>query len=946
MTYALLALLAIPFLVVLVRSVLVRRLALRHTTRRPVEALLVIAGSLLGTAIITGSFVVGDTINRSIRAVAYDQLGPIDETVTVPLDQAAALRARLADLSSATTDGVLAFATTPAAVVKPGHGGGTQPRAQLIEVDFPAARRFGGDPAATGISGATPTAGQAAVTADLADRLGLHVGSKLLAFASGGSVELTVDRVLPRRGVAGFWPIDTRQQSYNVLVAPGTIERLAAAGTADTQAEPPRAVVAISNPGGVEGGAGGTAAATATINRALAGSGARVQTVKQDLLDRADKTGKSLSQLYFTIGMFAVAAGILLLVNVFVMLADERRSELGMLRAVGMPRRTLVAALATEGWIYAVLASTLGALLGIGFGRLIAWRADEILTSGREINALHLTFTFAWSTVLTGFAVGLAVSTVTILLASVRIARVNIIQAVRDITAPARARPRRRMVWLGAVAIVVGLALSVVGFTAPNPYGVMAGPMLVIVGLAPWLARHLPARAVYTGVSIAVMVWAVACFAPLAALDATIEIPLFLVQGLALTASAVYLVTAYLDSIGHVLGDRGRSLTARLGLAYPLARRFRSAMTIGMFAIIVLTLVYMSEISFMFRGRTDDIAKNLSGGFGVELVSNPNNPVPAAKLAALPGVTRVAPLGYTAAEFTTPTRARTPWPVTGFDAALVAAPPKLRDRGGYASDRAAWAAVAKSDDLAIVDGFFLQTAGGPSQKAARIGDRIVMTDPQTGRRRAFRVAAITEDDFLGSGAFVPQAALHDVFGDRAVPSRFYVAAAHPDATVRRIRSDFVVNGADADTVHSVVATAVAQNSAFFTLMQQFVGAGLLIAVAGVGVIMFRAVRERRREVGVLRSLGFQPRAVARAFVFEAGVVATIGVALGVVVAIAACYVLAISGADFASGFTFGVPVGEIAVIVAIALVPALVAALLPARMASHIEPAQALRIHD
>ena len=185
-----------------------------------------------------------------------------------------------------------------------------------------------------------------------------------------------------------------------------------------------------------------------------------------------------------------------------------------------------------------------------------------------------------------------------------------------------------------------------------------------------------------------------------------------------------------------------------------------------------------------------------------------------------------------------------------------------------------------------------------------------------------------------------------MFGDRAVPSRFYVAAADPDATVRRIRADFVVNGADADTVHHVVATAVAQNSAFFTLMQQFVGAGLLIAVAGVGVIMFRAVRERRREVGVLRSLGFQPRSVARTFVFEAGVVATIGVALGVVIAIAACYVLAISGADFASGFTFGVPVGEVALIVAIALVPALLAALVPARLASRIEPARALRIHD
>ena len=42
------------------------------------------------------------------------------------------------------------------------------------------------------------------------------------------------------------------------------------------------------------------------------------------------------------------------------------------------------------------------------------------------------------------------------------------------------------------------------------------------------------------------------------------------------------------------------------GLAYPLARRFRTGMTLAMFAIIVLTLVYMGEMSYMFRGRADD----------------------------------------------------------------------------------------------------------------------------------------------------------------------------------------------------------------------------------------------------------------------------------------------------------------------------------------------------
>jgi len=943
---ALLVVLSVPFVCVLVGWPLLRRLATRNAVRRPVEAVLVIVGSLLGTAIITGSLIVGDTIDRSIRAAAYDQLGPVDEIVSVPLADGAALQERFDGFTSRAVDGVLPLTATGAAVVNPRRGGGTQPRAQMLETDFADARRFGGDAAATGIAGATPEEGKAAVTADLADKLNIRRGGKILVFAAGGSIALRVDRILPRRGLAGLWTIDGRQQSYNVFVSPGTTAALVASGPS-TLSEPPQSLLAFSNTGGVESGATRSSAAAAAIDRRLAGLAARARPVKRDLLDLANAAGESLTQLYFTVGMFAVAAGILLLVNVFVMLADERRSELGMLRAVGMRRSLLVGGLATEGWLYAVIASALGAALGIAFGWLIAWRADQILSSGREVRALHLTFTFDASTVVTGFAIGLAISIVTIVASSVRIARFNVIQAIRDIHAPPRPRPRRRWARVGIVLVAIGLGATVLGFAGPDPYSLMLGPMLVAVGLAPMLARRFSSRAANTGVCVVVLAWAIGCFGVLSALDTTIEIPLFLLQGLAMAAAAVYLVTAYLGGIGNALErEGGRALSARLGVAYPLARRFRTSMTLAMFAIIVLTLVYMSEISFMFRGRTDAISKNLSGGFGVELLSNPNNPVTTADLAALPGVRAVAPLGYVAAEYTAPGRSRTSWPATGIGPELVAAPPKLRDQGSYPTDRAAWNAVLDDPDLAIVDDYFLQTAGGPAGKAANIGDKIVMYDPVTGRSRRLVVAAMAEGDLLGSGAFVSQQALSDVFRERAVVSRFFVSSRDEDATVRRIRSTFIANGADADTVHSVVTTAVSQNSGFFTLMQQFVGAGLIVGVAGIGVIMFRAVRERRREIGVLRSLGFQAPAVARAFMFEAGFIATLGVMIGVVIALVASYVLAASGADFAQGFQFGVPVGEIVVIMAVALVPATIAALLPARQASHIKPAVSLRVND
>ncbi len=501
--------LSVPFVAVLVAWPLLRRLATRNASRRPVEALLVIGGSLLGTAIITGSLIVGDTINRSIRAAAYDQLGPVDEIVSVPSDEAAALRQRFEHFASPLIDGTLFLRTNSAAVAHAGRRGGTQPRAQVLEVDFDAARAFGGDAAATGMKGPTPRPGAAAVSRDLADKLGLERGSRITVFSGGGSTTLTVDRILPRVGLAGLWTIDARQQSYNVFAAPGTIDRLAAVD-AGTTTEPPQAVLAFSNEGGVESGAHLSDRAVKVIDRQVGSVAARAQPVKKDLLDRADASGRSLSQLYFTVGMFAVAAGVLLLVNVFVMLADERRSELGMLRAMGMRRSLLVGGLATEGWLYAVLASALGAGLGIGFGWLIAWRADQILGSGREENALHLTFAFNASTIANGFALGLAISIVTIFAASARIARFNVIQAIRDIHEPAHSRPRRRWARVGVAAAVLGIGVTVVGFAAPEPYGVMIGPMLALVGVAPTLARRFPGRAVTLGTCAGVLAWAVA----------------------------------------------------------------------------------------------------------------------------------------------------------------------------------------------------------------------------------------------------------------------------------------------------------------------------------------------------------------------------------------------------------------------------------------------------
>jgi putative ABC transport system permease protein len=105
------------------------------------------------------------------------------------------------------------------------------------------------------------------------------------------------------------------------------------------------------------------------------------------------------------------------------------------------------------------------------------------------------------------------------------------------------------------------------------------------------------------------------------------------------------------------------------------------------------------------------------------------------------------------------------------------------------------------------------------------------------------------------------------------------------------------------------------------------------------------VRERRRQVGVLRALGFQSGAVRSAFVVESAFVAVEGMLIGTLLALVCTWSITLTDA-FGSDIRFTIPFGSIAILVIGTLLCALAATALPARSASRIDPAVALRLAD
>jgi putative ABC transport system permease protein len=984
-----------------VRRPFLRRLALRQIARRRGEAALVVAGSVLGTAIIIGSLIVGDTLNFSVRQTAYNNLGPIDEIISSPTvaqgDQAARRVARLR--GDPDVDGLLTLRGDQAAVTR---GSGTsrtaEPRASVWEVDFAQAAAFsGGVKGGSGLSGPAPGAGEAVINDDLATQLGARAGATLTVYLYGRPTAVRVDRVVPTVGLAGAGTGQTAAR--NAFFAPGTLVQAArearaatparggpapadgaggaaAPGAAGPPAEP-RTFTFVSNTGGVEAGEPRSDAVAAKLKAALgplAGQGTSVEKPKQSVLKAAEQAGNGLGSLFLFIGSFSIIAGVLLLVNIFVMLAEERKSELGMLRAVGMKRGRLVRSFIIEGTIYALIASLLGILIGLGVGRAVVVVAARIFSSFSDEDTFNLAFRFTPISLVNGFAMGFLIAFVTVTLTSIRISRVNIIAAIRDLPNEGGRRLKRRWVALSTVAAAAFGALSTVAIANSQGVGVYLYPALAVLALCPLLVRLAPKRWVYSGASLAVLAWGLAANTLRPKVFDDGSTTTFIVLGSLLTFSAVLLVSQNQQLLMWPLRPLIArptlgGLATRLAVAYPIARRFRTGAILIMYGLVVFTLVLITVIGNLISAGTDAEVRNASGGFAVRADFSPSAPVGDPATAFTSGrfagkVAAVAPLTVSGAKVTNLIKGRT----DPIDVIVVGADPTLsqaglfplsRRLGRLGDDPAVWRAVQSDPGYVILDNFLGQENGGPGSVTYQPGDTLTVTDPATGKTESKTIAGVLKSGqgFYGVGntgfvspIIMSQAAARAQFGSGAKLASAMVkpvAGVADQVLAAELQGQYLPEGLVATQIRDQVERGLAANRGFFQLMQGFLALGLIVGIAGLGVVMVRAVRERRRNIGVLRALGFQSGTIQRAFLTESTFVALEGIVLGAALSIVTSYLLFKNDEELnASGVGFPIPWASIAVLVAAAALASVLATVWPARQASKIRPAVALRIAD
>ena len=140
------------------------------------------------------------------------------------------------------------------------------------------------------------------------------------------------------------------------------------------------------------------------------------------------------------------------------------------------------------------------------------------------------------------------------------------------------------------------------------------------------------------------------------------------------------------------------------------------------------------------------------------------------------------------------------------------------------------------------------------------------------------------------------------------------------------------------TMEQVLSASVARTNFNAVLLSIFAGAALVLAAIGLYGLMSYSVEQRTREIGIRMALGANRATMLRAVLQEAMTLAGLGVVLGLGLAYALTRVLA--------SLLFGVKASDpyaFALVAAVLTLVAAAAALIPARRATTIDPAIALR---
>jgi len=935
--------------IVMFKNKIIFRLGIRNIFRRKGFAAIVILGLMVGTGIISSSLVIGDTMDNMIETEILKSFYTTDEIVVgrKPTGESDFFSISIFNEIKNQIDNEFIDGLTP-------HISGrisilnkntnlSEPSIELLGIDFDNAQNFGNFIDQNGNKITDLDNDQLMLGGKTAEDLNAKIGHTIILYSNNSLHTFKLTHILKakERASIGEGIYITLQKAQQILDKKDMINQ-----------------ILISNKGDVYEGMEYTDEVTEDFENVEISHEIdfEIMLTKKDVLEKGKESMEQFSNMFFIFGTFSIIAGIILIVNIFVMLSEERKSEMGMVRAIGMQRKHLKRMYLAEGTIYALIASFLGVFFGIGIGYVIIFVLKEILSSFGEFDILSY-FTFTSSSLIIGFVSGFIITILTIYVTSHRISKLNIVRAIRNIPEPTIPRSDKKMMIIGFLILIFGFLLIAAGIFNEQIASFVSGLSLIVFGIGIIIRRWIGNKIALNLVGIIILIiWVLPSdYFP----EYTGGIEMFIVSGLFLVFAALIIVMSNSDAIikglTFIIG-RGKSAQAviKTAISYALKSKFRTGMTIAIFALIIFTITTMSMITGILGTNIGNQVQKASGGYEIFASSNPLSPIEDIEQKLIDEelfdkIEKIsAPVsGRVLLNKTSIYGENVYYTLIGVDDNFIDENEfefvELKDT--YKTEKDAWNAVKNNKNLIIIDGTVVATEQyGPSYSLfyAKLGEKIQLIDKEDNIVEKEIIGII--DSIFIQGIFSYEQFVEDEFGIAKSTVFLFSAKQNEDVDelAKEIESKFLINGMQAVVVRTMVLESIEIMNQFFYLFDAFMALGLIIGIAGLGIITIRSVHERRQEIGMMRAIGFKRRMVLSAFLVETSIISLLGILIGTTLGIFTGYIIWRDGFKQLD-FEFLINWQPILTVAIIAFIFTMICIIPASRKASKIPPAEALR---
>ncbi|MCK5548725.1 MAG: FtsX-like permease family protein [Thermoplasmata archaeon] len=706
-----------------------------------------------------------------------------------------------------------------------------------------------------------------------------------------------------------------------------------------------------------------------------------VSGIKQDGIRSAEGV-QLLTETFLAFGAVVIIAGMILIVMLVSALAEERKREIGTMRAVGSKRGQVARLFVFEGTVLSSVSSLIGTFVGVGVAFVCIYLTNTYWPNIVEGNVVTLNFTAGSLAV--GFAVGFVIALVTFALSSYAISRMGIVDALRQ-TAKGEGGRRRRA--LPIVLIILGI-LSTLAFVAVEMDDIfvsflgLIGPVLVIM-VIPLLLSSMYKR-IGIVISAAVAILYTVFFNLNHEASGVSYYVLFFVSGFILVGACTLAVALNLSSIAASVrwllsGLRGRTSVVTVALLNPVRRVGRTALSIATFALVIFTLVALSANILGQQTSLNQAIEEQSGGYDVlgetstSIRFDLGNSTARTEegMAPFPNGTSVSQflsfgsIGGTCSNL----NKELPPRLIGANGSFIQEN-QFGFSAGLYHDKDDAAGIWSDLDLERADGAIpaigdYNTVVWILQKD--LDDYVEMVD-ESGKTRSLVIVGILQNSIVPGSMFISEDNINSMYPTKAEYNLFLFKSPEPSisfkqnisfeniisfdiftitgpsATVSYLESELGSYGMDARPVSEVVEENLAIEWSYMSLFQSLLVFGLLVGTAGLALRVTKAVAERRNEIGILRALGFTKTMIMKVFLIENSYIALLGIAIGSFAGMLVSLMFFGPGSDV--GYGAVVPWTALIAIALVVLIASLISAALPSLRAARMEPVEALRIHE